>query len=355
MTTRGFTGKRPARPIAQRLPPGQYQTDDFPVLSMGPTPEVDTSAWRFTLHNGPHPLASFTWDEFEALPQTHWRGDIHCVTKWSKFDTEWSGVGIDDLFAAANVTPPTAYLLAHSFDEYDTNVPLADLVGGRAMIATRYRARRSPPSTAAPRGCWSPISTSGRVRSGCAGCASRRRTTGGFWELRGYHMYGDPWREQRYTDDDMSLAAMRRAGTRPPIERIVVQTPRVKSFFLRADRRHVAGQHLDVRLTAEDGYHAQRAIPLRRRPAPCIELAIEELAEGEVSPYFHEVAQPGDTFEVRGPLGGHFVWNASDGGPCCSWAAGRASRRLCRCFASATARRATCRCCSCIRRAPGKT
>jgi len=100
------------------------------------------------------------------------------------------------------------------------------------------------------------------------------------------------------------------------IERIVVQTPRVKSFFLRTPiERHVAGQHLDVRLTAEDGYHAQRAYSIASAPGDAIELAIEELAEGEVSPYFHEVAQPGDTFEVRGPLGGHFVWNASDGGP----------------------------------------
>ena len=100
------------------------------------------------------------------------------------------------------------------------------------------------------------------------------------------------------------------------IERIVVRTPRVKSFLLRTPiERHVAGQHLDVRLTAADGYQAQRAYSIASAPGEAIELAIEELAEGEVSPYFHEVAQAGDTFEVRGPLGGHFVWDAHDGGP----------------------------------------
>jgi len=100
------------------------------------------------------------------------------------------------------------------------------------------------------------------------------------------------------------------------IERIVVQTPRVKSFFLNTPiERHVAGQHLDVRLTAEDGYAAQRAYSIASAPGSTIELAIEELAEGEVSPYFHEVAQVGDTVEVRGPLGGHFVWSAHEGGP----------------------------------------
>jgi ferredoxin-NADP reductase len=140
------------------------------------------------------------------------------------------------------------------------------------------------------------------------------------------------------------------------IERIVVQTPRVKSFFLRTPiERHVAGQHLDVRLTAEDGYRAQRAYSIASAPGDAIELAIEELAEGEVSPYFHEVAQAGDTFEVRGPLAGTSSGMRATGARCCWSAAGRGSRRSCRCSASATARRATCRCCSCIRRAPGKT
>jgi ferredoxin-NADP reductase len=100
------------------------------------------------------------------------------------------------------------------------------------------------------------------------------------------------------------------------IERIVRQTPRVKSFFLRTPlRAHVAGQHVDVRLTADDGYQAQRAYSIASAPGDLVELAIEELEEGEVSPYFHEVAREGDTFEVRGPLGGHFIWRASDGGP----------------------------------------
>jgi len=101
------------------------------------------------------------------------------------------------------------------------------------------------------------------------------------------------------------------------IERIVVQTPRVKSFFLRTPlARHVAGQHVDVRLTAEDGYRAQRAYSIASAPGEdALELAIEALRDGEVSPYFHEIAQVGDRFEVRGPLGGHFVWRARDGGP----------------------------------------
>jgi len=101
------------------------------------------------------------------------------------------------------------------------------------------------------------------------------------------------------------------------IERILRQTPRVVSVFLRtAIGPHDAGQHVDIRLTAPDGYSAQRSYSIASAPgAPEIELAIERLDEGEVSPYFHEIAQPGDSFELRGAIGGHFVWRADDGGP----------------------------------------
>ena len=101
------------------------------------------------------------------------------------------------------------------------------------------------------------------------------------------------------------------------IERIVRQTPRVVSVFLRtALGPHAAGQHVDIRLTAPDGYEAQRSYSIASAPGALeLELAIERLEEGEVSPYFHEIARPGDTFEVRGPIGGHFIWRAADGGP----------------------------------------
>src|SRR5207245_7606091 len=119
MTTRGFFGRRPSKEAAQRLPPGQYETQDFPVLSMGPTPHVDLASWKFTVSNGPRALASWSWAEFEALPRTTWRGDIHCVTKWSRFDTVWEGVTIDDVLAAAGMAPRTASLPAESPDGDD--------------------------------------------------------------------------------------------------------------------------------------------------------------------------------------------------------------------------------------------
>jgi DMSO/TMAO reductase YedYZ molybdopterin-dependent catalytic subunit len=201
MATRGFTGRRPTAAFARRLPPGQFETDDFPVLAKGPAPRIDLAAWRFTLSDGPRPLASWSWAEFEALPRTAWQGDIHCVTTWSKFDTTWEGVSIDDLLAAAGVAPPTAYLLALSLDDYDTNVPVADLLGGRAMIATHFGGEPLTAEHGGPARLLVPHLYFWKSAKWIKGLRFTPRDEAGFWELRGYHMYGDPWRQQRYSDD----------------------------------------------------------------------------------------------------------------------------------------------------------
>ena len=201
VTTRGFTGRRPGAAFATRLPPGQFETDDFPVLAKGPTPRIDLAAWRFTLSHGAKPLASWDWAEFQALPRTQWQGDIHCVTTWSKFDTVWEGVGIDDLFAAAGIAPPTGFALALSFDDYDTNVPVADLVGGRAMVATHFGGQPLTAEHGGPARLLVPHLYFWKSAKWLKGLKFTARDEAGFWELRGYHMYGDPWRQQRYSDD----------------------------------------------------------------------------------------------------------------------------------------------------------
>ncbi|MEP6990911.1 MAG: sulfite oxidase-like oxidoreductase [bacterium] len=201
MPTRGFVGRRPADEVAKRLPPGQYREDGFPVLSLGPTPVVDLATWTFTINNGPRPLFRWTWDEFETLPRTTFQKDIHCVTKWSKFDTRWEGVTIDDLFAAAGIVAPTAYLLAQSHDGYDTNLPVADLTGGQAMIATRFDGAPLAAEHGGPARLLVPHLYFWKSAKWVKALRFTARDEAGFWELRGYHMYGDPWREQRYTTD----------------------------------------------------------------------------------------------------------------------------------------------------------
>lgn len=201
MVTRGFGGRRPAPATADRLPPGQYKTDGFPVLSKGATPRIDMAAWRFTLSNGAEPLKAWSWDEFISLPRTQWQGDIHCVTTWSKFDTRWEGVTIDDLLADAGIAAPTPWILALSLDDYDTNVPVADLLNGRAMVATHFEGQPLTPEHGGPARLLVPHLYFWKSAKWINGLTFTARDEAGFWELRGYHMYGDPWRQQRYSTD----------------------------------------------------------------------------------------------------------------------------------------------------------
>jgi DMSO/TMAO reductase YedYZ molybdopterin-dependent catalytic subunit len=200
-TTRGFTGRRIGTESARRLPPGQYLTHDFPVLSKGPAPTIDLAHWSFTISHGPRPLARWSWEELQALPHSRWAGDIHCVTQWSKFDTQWQGVWIDDLLAAAGLTPPTGFALALSYDDYDTNVPVPDLLGGRAMVATHFDGAPLAPEHGGPARLLVPHLYFWKSAKWLRGLRFTERDEAGFWELRGYHMYGDPWRQQRYSDD----------------------------------------------------------------------------------------------------------------------------------------------------------
>jgi DMSO/TMAO reductase YedYZ molybdopterin-dependent catalytic subunit len=201
MVTRGFTGRRDASSTPERLPPGQHLVADFPVLSAGPTPRVATEDWRFTLKVGPRPVQSWSWSEINALPQTDLTRDVHCVTTWSKFDTRWSGVLFDDLLAAAGLRAPTGFVLAHSFDGYSTNVPLADLAQGKAMLALRFDGKPLAADHGGPARLLVPHLYFWKSAKWLKALQFTERDEPGFWELRGYHIYGDPWREQRYTND----------------------------------------------------------------------------------------------------------------------------------------------------------
>jgi DMSO/TMAO reductase YedYZ molybdopterin-dependent catalytic subunit len=183
------------------LPPGQSLTVKFPVLSAGPVPQVSLADWRFTLKVGPKPVKAWTWEEFNALPQSEFVRDIHCVTQWSKLDTAWQGVMVDHILAAAGIAPPTGFTLAHSVDDYSTNVPTEDLIGGRAMVALRYEGEPLAPEHGGPARLLVPHLYFWKSAKWVKGLQFTAKDEPGFWESRGYHMRGDPWREQRYDDD----------------------------------------------------------------------------------------------------------------------------------------------------------
>lgn len=169
MVTRGFVGKKREqgpRDPTERVPPGQHLVNDFPVLTAGPTPRIATEDWVFTLKIGPRPVKKWTWREFNDLPMTRVVRDIHCVTTWSKLDTQWEGVMVDEILADAGIEPPTGFMLAHSFDGYSTNVPVADLVGGKAWSRRNSEDSPSRPIMAVRPVCWCRTSISGSPRNG---------------------------------------------------------------------------------------------------------------------------------------------------------------------------------------------
>jgi DMSO/TMAO reductase YedYZ molybdopterin-dependent catalytic subunit len=196
---RGFRGRRSVDAPADRVPPGQYVTRDFPVLSAGPTPRIDLATWQLDVDGAVETPRSWTWQELMALPAEDVRVDIHCVTKWSKLDTAWQGVSLDLLLG--EVGPAGTYVLAHSHGGYTTNLPLDDLRGGRAWIAFRYDGQPLDPEHGGPARLLVPHLYLWKSAKWIRRVEVREADVPGFWERYGYHDYGDPWREQRYQGD----------------------------------------------------------------------------------------------------------------------------------------------------------
>jgi DMSO/TMAO reductase YedYZ molybdopterin-dependent catalytic subunit len=195
--TRGFAGRRAADP--SRVPPGQYVTRDFPVLSAGPTPYTHLDAWDFTIRGAVDNPVSWSWAEFQALPREKFTVDIHCVTKWTRLDMTWSGVSLDTLLDAAPTQAP--YATAFSDGGYTTNIPLADLRGGKAWVVDEYDGQPLDPEHGGPARLLVPHLYFWKSAKWVRGLDLQPTDQPGFWEKYGYHNYGDPWKEQRYYGD----------------------------------------------------------------------------------------------------------------------------------------------------------
>jgi DMSO/TMAO reductase YedYZ molybdopterin-dependent catalytic subunit len=192
--SRGFFGRK--REENPELPPGQYLTEDFPVLSAGPTPVVDLADWNFSIQTETGDVHAWNWEQLNALPQEDIHTDIHCVTRWSKLGTTWRGVSLDTLFAGVETT--NAYVMVHSYGGYTTNMPLADLMGGKAWIATVFEGEPLDPEHGGPARLLVPHLYFWKSAKWVRGMRMHSNDDPGFWEQNGYHIYGDPWLEQRY-------------------------------------------------------------------------------------------------------------------------------------------------------------
>jgi len=198
IVSRGFSGRRSAENA--KVPPGQYLTSDFPILSAGPTPHVSLDQWEFTIQDGTEALRRWDWKAFRNLPIEKITVDLHCVTRWSKLGTFWEGVSLDTMFA--DVKTDAEYALVHSYGDYTTNLPLDDLLNRQAWIAFRFEDEDLAPEHGGPARLLVPHLYLWKSAKWVRGITLMHDDEPGFWESLGYHNYGDPWREQRYSGDE---------------------------------------------------------------------------------------------------------------------------------------------------------
>src|SRR5712692_3584480 len=197
--SRGFKGRRRDDAPGDRVPPGQYVTDDFPVLSAGPTPHKPLDQWDFTILGEVDELQRWTWDELRALPSETVTRDIHCVTKWSKLDTVWTGVSLDTLLQGVETS--AEYVVAFSDGGYTTNLPLEDLTSGNAWIAYAFDGEPLEAEHGGPARLLVPHLYLWKSAKWVRGLTLLDHDEPGFWETLGYHNRGDPWKEERYWSD----------------------------------------------------------------------------------------------------------------------------------------------------------
>jgi DMSO/TMAO reductase YedYZ molybdopterin-dependent catalytic subunit len=197
--SRGFHRRNVEPGQEGRVPPGQHVTSDFPVLSAGPTPHTPLDKWNFSIAGEVDEPLRWSWDEFRALPSETATKDIHCVTSWSKLDTSWEGVSVDTLLEGVETSGE--FVVAFCDGGYTTNLPLEDVTGGKAWIAFGYDGAPLAPEHGGPARLLVPHLYFWKSAKWVRGLRLLQEDEPGFWEGYGYHNYGDPWLEQRYSGD----------------------------------------------------------------------------------------------------------------------------------------------------------
>jgi DMSO/TMAO reductase YedYZ molybdopterin-dependent catalytic subunit len=186
----------------RRVPPGQSVVSGWPVLTYGPTVHVDTAVWRLKIDGMVNKPIELNWEEFNQLPKTTLETDIHCVTRWSRLGMQWEGVSLDELIKlAGGLTDQAHFLIASSYGGYTTNLPVADVVNGQAMVATHADGAPLSPEHGGPARLFVPHLYFWKSAKYLNKLTFTDRDHPGFWEVNGYHNYGDPWKEQRYEID----------------------------------------------------------------------------------------------------------------------------------------------------------
>jgi DMSO/TMAO reductase YedYZ molybdopterin-dependent catalytic subunit len=188
-----------AKQVDARLPPGQFLTTNFPVLSYGPTPRFDPAKWDFKLIGLIEPQLRFTWEEFRGLPRTTQIADFHCVTTWSRFDNRWEGVRVRDLMAMVKLDPQARYVFIRCDGGYSTNLPLEEFLDDDVMLAWGHDGRDLARDHGFPLRLVVPKLYGWKSAKWIRSIEFALSDQRGFWEVRGYHNHADPWTEERYS------------------------------------------------------------------------------------------------------------------------------------------------------------
>jgi DMSO/TMAO reductase YedYZ molybdopterin-dependent catalytic subunit len=190
-----------SRPETERLPPGQHLVKNWPVLDLGQQPTVATDTWRLEVRGLVETPLTLKWSEFQALEQSRKVSDIHCVTTWSRYDNAWKGVSSRDLLDLAMPKPEATHVMLTSYDGYTTNLPLEDFASEDAILATHWEGMPITGDHGGPMRLVVPHLYFWKSAKWLRRVELMAGDKPGFWEQNGYHMYADPWREQRYSED----------------------------------------------------------------------------------------------------------------------------------------------------------
>lgn len=192
--------KKPGPELSDRVPPGQHLTNGFPVLTYGDTPQISTDEWEFKVWGLVEPR-TFTWAEFMEMPQHEFTADFHCVTRWSKLDVKWTGVKVLDLMQSLNVDPKAAYILEHCYGGYTTNISMEDFLREENFLAHTLFGDPLPAEHGGPLRLVVPHLYAWKSAKWINGLEFLEQDKMGFWERNGYHHRGEPWAEERYSNN----------------------------------------------------------------------------------------------------------------------------------------------------------
>ncbi len=203
--------KQTPETLADRVPPGQALTTKWPVLTYGLTPRFDPKTWTFRCFGFVEEEVTWTWEELLKLPRTEVRCDIHCVTRWSRLDNRFEGVPIREIMKRVRLKPGAHYVMVHADPDYTTNLPLAELIAGDVLLALKHDGSELTPEHGGPLRLVVPKLYFWKSAKWLRAFEFLDVNPPGFWELNGYHMHADPWKEERYSDQETRAMQLMRA------------------------------------------------------------------------------------------------------------------------------------------------